>query len=274
MRWYKFLPILLIPTVLLAEDAGISLSPGTPFLDASFLNLHQQLRIVGLLSALTLIPFVLVMMTSFTRITIVFHFLRQALATQQVPSNQIVIGLSLILTGFIMHPVIEEVQEKALAPYFDGTFRESAEVKLGMKSEDSLLMENMWRPMRQFMLRHTREKDLQLFLEVGKIELPVLEITEMNDELGNAVDLDAIPWFALVPSFVLSELRMAFMMGFLIFMPFLVIDMVIASILMSMGMMMLPPVMISMPFKLLLFIIIDGWRLVIQQMIHGFQGVG
>jgi flagellar biosynthetic protein FliP len=274
MKWYKTLPLLLLPTLLFGEDAGLSLSSSNPFQDASFLDLHQQLRIVGLLSALSLIPFVVIMMTSFTRITIVFHFLRQALATQQVPSNQIVIGLSLILTGFIMHPVIEEVQEKAIVPYFNGTFKESSEVKLGIKGEDALLFENIWRPLRLFLLRHTREKDLELFLEIGKIQLPTLLDTEMEDATGSAVDLDAIPWYAIIPAFVLSELRIAFMMGFLLFMPFLVIDMVVASILMSMGMMMLPPVMISMPFKLLLFIIIDGWRLIIQQMVSGFQGMG
>lgn len=232
-----------------------------------FLNLHQQLRIVGLLTALSLIPFVLVMMTSFTRLTIIFHFLRQALATQQVPSNQIIIGMSLILTGFIMHPVISEIQENALKPYMNNELQNAPEVRMGVKGEDGILMERTWAPLRAFMLQHTREKDLQMFLELGQVELPEIQ---SQDGTGASYDLSHIPWYCLVPGFVLTELRTAFMIGFLLFMPFLVIDMVIASILMSMGMMMLPPVMISMPFKILLFILVDGWRLIIQQLVNGF----
>ncbi len=242
---------------------------------SDFLNLHSQIRIVGLMALLSMIPFVLVMMTSFTRITIVFHFLRQALATQQVPSNQIIIGLSLILTAFVMHPVITEIQENALTPYFNNEFAQSAEVRLGVKGEDSMLLERVWTPLRTFMLNHTRESDLQLFLDMGRVELPRINPDEFGTGYptgtGPAYDLEAIPWYCLVPSFVISELRTAFMMGFLLFLPFLVIDMVIASVLMSMGMMMLPPVMISMPFKLLLFIVIDGWKLIVQQLVHGFN---
>ncbi len=215
------------------------------------------------------------MMTSFTRITIVFHFLRQALATQQVPSNQIIIGLSLILTGFVMHPVIKDIEENAIGPYLNNEFAEYPEVRMGIKGEDALLLEKCWEPLRAFMLRHTREKDMMLFLDMGNIELPEslpqLDTLPYQSGTGPAYDISAIPWYCLVPSFVLSELRIAFMMGFLIFIPFLVIDMVIASILMSMGMMMLPPAMISMPFKLLLFIVIDGWRLIVQQIMMGFH---
>jgi flagellar biosynthetic protein FliP len=243
-----------------------------------FLNLHQQIRVVALLTFLSMIPFVLVMMTSFTRVTIIFHFLRQALATQQVPSNQIVIGLSLIITGFIMHPVINEIQEKAIIPYMNDELKNDPEVKMGVKGEDYILFERSWGPLRGFMLQHTREKDLQLFLDLAEIELPTLSAmdtpTGEEGDIGSAYDLTAIPWYCLVPSFVISELRIAFMMGFLLFMPFLVIDMVIASILMSMGMMMLPPVMISMPFKLLLFILIDGWSLIVQQIVNGFYPAG
>lgn len=241
-----------------------------------FLNLHQQLRVVGLLALLTLIPFVLVMMTSFTRITIIFHFLRQALATQTVPSNQLIVGLSLVLTGFVMHPVITNIEDNAIRPYMNNEFQELPEVRMGIRGEDAILMERVWLPLRSFMLNHTREKDMELFLDMGNIELPPSDIADPTNPLqgiGPAYDLAGIPWYCLVPSFVLSELRTAFMMGFLLFLPFLVIDMIVASILMSMGMMMLPPVMISMPFKLLLFIIIDGWRLVIQQVVTGFYPI-
>ena len=250
-----------------------------PFEQTEFLNLHQQLRILGFLTLLTLIPFVVVMMTSFTRISIIFHFLRQALATQQVPSNQLMMGLSLILTGFVMYPVIEEIQDKAITPYMNNEFKSVQEVKMGLKGEDSLLMEKAWKPLKKFMLNHTREKDMLLFLDMGHVKLPqidpesLLAPGDVHDGTGAAYDLDAIPWYCLVPSFVLTELRIAFMMGFLLFLPFIVIDMVVASVLMSMGMMMLPPVMISTPFKLLLFIAIDGWRLIIQQVVLGFQPI-
>lgn len=239
-----------------------------------FLNLHQQLRIVGFLTLLSFIPFGIIMMTSFTRISIILHFLRQALATQTVPSNQVVMGIALILTGFIMNPVLSEIQEKALMPYFNNEIKNEPDVRLGLKGEDAIFMERVWKPLRDFMLLHTREKDLQLFLELGSVKLPRLDTDSFGNPIehptGPAYDLDAVPWFVVIPSFVISELRTAFMMGFLLFIPFLVIDMVVASILMSMGMMMLPPVMISLPFKLLLFIVIDGWRLIIQQLVSGF----
>lgn len=282
------LAAVLLPDGLLAQMSPTATEPPTtlesmlgspnPFEQREFLSLHHQLRIIGFLSALSLIPFVVVMMTSFTRITIIFHFLRQALATQQVPSNHVVIGLSLILTGFVMHPVINEVHESALAPYFNDEFKNAPEVLAGAKGEDMLLIERMWKPMRTFMMHHTREKDLLLFLGIGNISLPRIEGPGIAggdmEDTGSAYDLTAIPWYCLVPSFVLSELRMAFMMGFLLFMPFLVIDMIVASILMSMGMMMLPPMMISMPFKILLFIMVDGWRLIIQQTVNGFFPLG
>ncbi len=255
-----------------------TLNTPNPFEAKEFLSLHQQIRIVGFLSLISFLPFALVMMTSFTRLTIVFHFLRQALATQTVPSSQVIVGLSLILTAFIMNPVITEIQENALTPYFNNEFANEPEVKMGVKGEDALFIERSWAPLRQFMLHHTREKDLSLFLKIAKVELPSVTTDSLgnpvDDPNGPAYDLSAIPWYCIVPSFVISELRTAFMMGFLLFLPFLVIDMVIASILMSMGMMMLPPVMISMPFKLLLFIVIDGWRLVIEQMVNGFYPTG
>jgi len=195
---------------------------------------------------IALVPFVFVLMTSFTRISIVLTFLRQALSTS-VPSSQIIIGLSLILTGYIMHPVITEIYDDAILPY----------IKQEEKKPEEILVK-AWPPLRNFMLYHTREKDLQLFLEMGRVEL-----TENN--------LEQVPWYCVVPSFVLSELRTAFMLGFLLFLPFLIIDMVVTSLLMSMGMVLLPPVMISFPFKILLFVVVDGWRLVVQQIVGGYQ---
>lgn len=250
----------------------------TPLTEPSFMGLHQQLRILGFFTLLSMIPFVVVMMTSFTRISIIFHFLKQALGTTNVPSAQIVTGLSLILTAFIMHPVIDEINDKALQPYLNNEFANAPEVRLGVRGEDAILLERAWVPLRSFLLQHTRESDLTLFLDIGHIELPTLDAVDLHkadaDETTSAYDLSAVPWYCVVPGFVLSELRIAFMMGFLLYMPFLVIDMVVASLLMSMGMMMLPPVMISMPFKLLLFIMVDGWRLIIQQMVEGFYPVG
>lgn len=284
-------PLLLLALIiwLLPVDLSAQVQPLHPekpsFLEATlnspnpteaqeFLSLHQQIRIAAFLTLLSFIPLMLVMTTSFTRISIILHFLRQALATQTVPSNQIVFGLSLILTGFIMHPVITEIQENALEPYFSNELKNEPEVRMGIKGEDAILMSRAWKPLRNFILAHTREKDIQLFLDIGHIELPARDVNIFGNPVeagtGTAFDLDSIPWYCLIPGFVLSELRTAFMMGFLLFIPFLVIDMVVASILMSMGMMMLPPVMISLPFKLLLFVVIDGWRLVIQQMVVGF----
>ncbi len=214
----------------------------------------EHIHIVGLTILLALIPFVLVLMTSFTRISIVLTFLRQALSTS-VPSSQIIVGLSLILTAYIMHPVISEIQKDAVVPYLEGKFKSEQEF-----GEARTFLDKAWPPLRHFMLFHTREKDMQLFLDMGKVEIP------QNEEL----DVMKLPWYCVIPAFVLSELRTAFMLGFLLFLPFLVIDMVVTSLLMSMGMILLPPVMISFPFKILLFVVVDGWRLVMQQVVHGY----
>lgn len=237
-----------------------------------FITFRYQLRILGFLTIVSLLPFGVMMLTSFTRISIIFNFLRQALGYQQVPSNQIVIGLSLILTGFIMQPVIRAIQDDAINPYLNHEFTHDPDVVDGQKTEEIVLLEKAWKPLRNFLLRHTREKDLLLFLEISDIKLNPEENDEVAEAYGEEVkyNVNAIPWYCLIPSFVMSELRIAFMMGFLLFLPFLIIDMVVASILMSMGMMMLPPVLVSTPFKLLLFILVDGWRLIIQQIIHGF----
>ncbi len=154
-----------------------------------------------------------------------------------------------------MHPVIAEIQENAINPYFEGKFK--SEDQFG---EAKAFLIHAWPPLRKFMLFHTREKDLSLFLDMGHIELP-------QDQV---IDPHTLPWYCIIPSFVLSELRTAFMLGFLLFLPFLVIDMVITSLLMSMGMILLPPVMISFPFKILLFVVVDGWHLIIQQVVTGY----
>jgi flagellar biosynthetic protein FliP len=233
-------------------------------------NLHDQLRILGFFALLSLLPFGVIMMTSFTRLTIIFHFLRHALGTLQVPSTQIIVGLSLILTGFIMHPVIEKIHTDAFLPYLNNTLKDQPEVRMGIKGEDALLLEKVWAPLRTFLLQHTRESDLKLFMDIAQIKSLEEDTKKDIQEEGWPDDPSAIPWYCIVPSFCISELRIAFMIGFLLFLPFLVIDMVIAAILMSMGMIMLPPAMISMPFKILLFIIVDGWHLIIQQMVNGY----
>ncbi len=207
----------------------------------------DNLTVVGLAVIIALIPFVFILMTSFTRISIVLTFLKQALSTS-VPSTQIIIGLSLILTGYIMHPVITEIHKTAIVPYLEGEEKKPIQ-----------LVEKSWPPLRQFMVYNIREKDLQLFLEMGKVTL------------SDTAEISDIPWYCVIPAFVLSELRTAFILGFLLFLPFLVIDMVVTSLLMSMGMVMLPPVMISFPFKILLFVVVDGWRLVVSQVVQGFH---
>lgn len=195
------------------------------------------LQILFLMTALTLLPALLMMMTSFTRIIIVFSILRQALGLQQTPSNQILLGLALFLTFFIMAPVFKQANETALQPYMNGDLAPMQAVEKAAE------------PFREFMLAQTREADLGLFsriAEVEKFETP-----------------EDIPFSILVPAFVTSELKTAFQIGFMVFIPFLVIDLVVASVLMAMGMMMMSPVIISLPFKIMLFVLVDGWSLVI-----------
>ena len=202
------------------------------------------LQIFFLMTVISLAPSLLMMTTSFTRIVVVLSFLRSALGTQQAPSNQIVIGLSLFLTFFIMAPVWQQINTEALQPYKNQTISQEEAFKRGVA------------PVRKFMLSQVREKDLALFISLSKLPRP-----------RNA---DDIPTMTLIPAYVVSELKTAFQIGFLIFIPFLVLDMVVASVLMSMGMMMLPPVMISLPFKILLFVLVDGWGLVIGSLVKSF----
>jgi flagellar biosynthesis protein FliP len=207
-------------------------------------GMTTPVQILVLLTLLSLVPAILISVTSFTRLIIVTHFLRQAIGTQTMPPNQVLIGLSLFLTYFIMQPVCERVNQEALQPMLNGKITE-------MQALDQACV-----PLRQFMLRYTREKDLALFLNIAKEEKP----RDMRD----------LPMRILIPSFMISELKTAFQIGFVLFIPFLVIDMVVASILLSMGMMQLPPVMISAPFKILLFVMVDGWNLVVGSLVKSF----
>ncbi|HWJ80389.1 MAG TPA: flagellar type III secretion system pore protein FliP [Niallia sp.] len=207
-------------------------------------NVSTSVQLLLLLTVLSLAPSIIILLTSFTRIVIVLSFVRTALATQQMPPNQVIVGLALFLTFFIMAPTFQEVNEKALTPLFN------EEITLDEAYDNAAL------PLKEFMSKYTRQKDLALFLNYTKAESPK--------------SIEDIPLTTLVPAFAISELKTAFQIGFMIFIPFLVIDMVVASILMSMGMMMLPPVMISLPFKILLFIMVDGWYLVVKSLLESF----
>ncbi len=207
-------------------------------------NVATSVKLILLLTIFSLAPGILILMTSFTRIIIVLSFVRTSLATQQMPPNQVLIGLALFLTFFIMAPTFSEVYDDALDPLF------SEEISLDEAYENASV------PMKEFMAQHTRQKDLALFLNYSGAEPPET--------------IQDIPLTTLIPAFAISELKTAFQMGFMIFIPFLVIDMAVASILMSMGMMMLPPVMISLPFKILLFVLVDGWYLITHSLLSGF----
>jgi flagellar biosynthesis protein FliP len=207
-------------------------------------GLSTPIQILVLLTLLSVVPAIVVSVTSFTRLIIVSHFLRQALGTQTMPPNQVLIGLALFLTYFIMQPVGERINQEALQPMLKGKMTE-------MQAIDQACV-----PLRQFMLRYTREKDLALFLNIAKQQKPR--------------DLRDLPMRVVIPSYMISELKTAFQIGFVLFIPFLVIDMVVASVLLSMGMMQLPPVIVSTPFKILLFVMVDGWNLVIGSLVKSF----
>jgi flagellar biosynthetic protein FliP len=202
------------------------------------------LQIVLLLTLISFLPAILVTMTSFTRIAIVFHFLRQALGTQEMPPNQILIGLALFLTMFIMAPVATQINEQALAPAMAGQVTVTDAIARGTP------------PLRTFMLKQTRDADLGLFMDLSKTARP----ESRND----------LPMTVVIPAYVISELKTGFQMGFFLFVPFLLIDLVVSTTLLSMGMMQLPPAMISLPFKVLLFVMIDGWNLVVGSIVRSF----
>jgi len=208
-------------------------------------ELSTTLQIVILMTVLALAPSIIIMVTSFIRFTIVLSFLRQAMGINQMPPGQLLIALALILTFFVMSPVINRSYDEGIKPYMDNTIdKEEAFTKAVA-------------PFRKFMLAQTREKDLALFVDIARIEAP-----ENSDD---------IPLQVLVPGFVISELRTAFQIAFVLFVPFLVIDMVVASVLMSMGMMMLPPIIVSLPFKILLFVLVDGWYLLVKSLVESFH---
>lgn len=207
-------------------------------------SIAGALRIMLILTGIALAPILIICLTSFTRILIVMHFTRSALNTQTAPPNQVLLALSLFLTFFIMNPVITEINETAIKPFEAGEIDQEEALELGMK------------PLREFMCGQTMTKDAKVFCEIGGYEW--------------TGDIEDIPTSVLIPSFMVSELRTAFIIGFVIYIPFIVIDMVVASALMSMGMMMLPPTTISMPFKILLFVLADGWNLIIVELVKTF----
>lgn len=234
---------------------GPAYTPGTsglmlPSLSLSF-NKNQKpgdvvsvLRIVMMLTVLSLAPAILILMTSFTRMVVVLSFIRQALGTQQMPPNQLIVGLALFLSVFVMAPTWKAINSNALEPY------------MNEKIPQDVALARAEAPLREFMFNQTREKDLELFLSLSKEPKPA--------------NRAGVPTYVLVPSFVISELKTAFQIGFMLYLPFLVLDMVVASVLMAMGMMMLPPVVISLPFKLLLFVLVDGWELVVGSLVRSF----
>jgi flagellar biosynthetic protein FliP len=237
---------LMIPVVMTATASAQGLPKITVGVEQSDNpgDLSVTLQILLLLTVLSLAPSIVITMTSFTRIVVVLSFLKHALGTQQMPPAQLMVGLALILTFFIMAPVFTTAYEQGVKPYTEGTIDKETALEHGLA------------PLRAFMLKQTREKDLALFVRLAGLSKP-----ETPDD---------VPLRALVPGFVVSELRVAFQIGFILFIPFLIIDMVVASVLMSMGMLMLPPIMVAMPFKILLFVLVDGWYLVVQSLVTSF----
>ncbi|MDL5375881.1 flagellar type III secretion system pore protein FliP [Exiguobacterium mexicanum] len=201
-----------------------------------------SIKLLVVLTLLTLAPSFLILMTCFTRVVVVLSFIRPALGTQQTPPNQLIIGLALFITLFVMSPVLSELNDQALSPYMNDEI-----------SQDEAF-EEAGNTMKRFMAQYTRQEDLQLFIKYGNYEQPE--------------SVEDVPLLAMVPAYAISELKTAFQIGFMIFLPFLIIDMVVASVLMSMGMMMLPPVMIALPFKLLLFVLVDGWHLIVESLLR------
>jgi flagellar biosynthetic protein FliP len=249
-HWVRLLFIALLAFAALSVQSAFAANNGFSGIEIRFGDggskngLSTPLQILILMTILSLAPAILISVTSFTRLLVVSHFLRQALGTQTMPPNQVLIGLSLFLTFFIMQPVGERINQEALQPMMKGKMTE-------MQALDQACI-----PLRQFMLRYTREKDLALFLNIARQQKP----RNMND----------LSMRVLIPSFMISELKTSFNIGFVLFIPFLVIDMVVAAVLLSMGMMQLPPVVVSTPFKILLFVMVDGWNLVVGSLVKSF----
>jgi len=225
-----------IPLPKIGIDVGASDSPQ---------DISVTLQLLLLLTVLSLAPSIMIMTTSFLRLIIVFHFLRNALGTQQMPPNQLLAGMALFITFFIMAPTWNKVNDEALKPYMDGKITMDSAYNKGIN------------PLREFMFKNVRDEDLELFVSLSNMPKP----NTRND----------LPTYVLIPAFVISELRAGFIIGFFLFIPFLVVDMIVSSVLMSMGMMMLPPMLVSLPFKVLLFVLVDGWNLIVGSLVRSFN---
>lgn len=243
LKWFLPLSILFAGSWALAQVTLPTLNLGFKTTENPS-EVVNAIKLVLIMTVLTLAPAILIMMTGFTRILIVLSFLRQALGVQQMPPNQLLVGLSLFLTFFVMGPAFKEVNQNALQPYIAG--------KLGQE----VALETALVPLRKFMFNQTRDHDLALFIKLAQVEKPKTRAD--------------VPTLVLVPAFIISELKTAFMIGFIIFLPFLIIDILAASVLMAMGMMMVPPTVIALPFKIMLFVLVDGWSLLIGSMVKSF----
>lgn len=242
-KWVAVLVAVLAPAIGFAQVTLPNINLGFKSIDNPQ-EIVNTVKVIMVLTVLTLAPAILILMTSFTRIIVVLSFLRQALGTQQMPPNQLLVGLALFLTLFVMNPFLSKINNEALQPFLSG--------KMGQE----LALQNALGPIRNFMFHQTRDQDLGLFVRLAKVDQPKTRAD--------------VPTAVLVPAFVISELKTAFQIGFIIYLPFLVIDMVVASILMAMGMMMLPPVVISLPFKIMLFVLVDGWSLIVGSLVQSF----
>ena len=248
-KYLPLLSLLMIPLIFLVGSSAWA-QVTLPTMNLGFKSTNNPdevvnaVKLVLIMTVLTLAPAILIMMTGFTRIIIVMSFLRQAMGVQQMPPNQLLVGLSLFLTFFVMQPAFNEINTKGIQPYLAGKISQDAAV------------ENTLAPLRKFMFNQTRDSDLALFIKLSKVEKP-----KTRADVSTMV---------LVPAFIVSELKTAFQIGFIIFLPFLVIDIVASSVLMAMGMMMLPPIVISLPFKIMLFVMVDGWGLLIGSMVKSF----
>ena len=212
-------------------------------------DVSGSLQMILIITIIALAPSILIMMTSFLRIIISLHFVRSAMGTQTMPPNQILVGIALFLTFFVMSPVLTQINTNALQPYEQGIISQEEALEKGIL------------PLKDFMLRQTRDEDIKLFMDIAGEEVLV----------DDSKILEEMPLYVIVPAFIISELRAGFIIGFLLYIPFIVIDMIVAAVLMSMGMMMLPPAMISLPFKILLFVLCDGWNLIIGQLLQTFN---
>lgn len=242
-KWMWVLPLLLLSAPVFAQVTLPSVNLGFKTTENPT-EIVNVVKVILMLTVLTLAPAILIMMTAFTRIIIVLSLLRQAMGVQQMPPNQLLVGLALFVTFFVMGPSFQEMNTKGIQPFVAGRI-----------SQEQAITETLG-PLRKFMFSQTRPQDLSLFVTLAKIEKPK--------------NLAEVPTMTLIPAFIISELKTAFQIGFIIFLPFLIIDMVTASVLMAMGMMMLPPAVISMPFKIMLFILVDGWALLIGSMVKSF----